>query len=66
MAKGTYKIPASTKKGAPQSLLPQTLVRGSNWSKNVGSLGGGSLIKGGDVGKIPVPPCAPSPPAKKG
>ena len=67
MAKGSYSIPASTKKNSPKSLLPNTLVRGSNWSKTAGTtLGGGSLIKGGDVGKIHVPACSPSPPAKKG
>ena len=64
MAKDSYKVPASTKKGSPMTAVPQTLVKGSTWSKT-GSMSGGTILKSGDVGKIKVPACAPSPPAKK-
>ena len=65
MSKDTYKVPASTKKGSPQTAVPNTLVKGSLWSKSDG-MSGGTILKPGNVGKISVPPCAPSPPAKKG
>ncbi len=65
MAKDSYKVPASTKKGSPMTAIPNTLVKGSTWSKT-GSMAGGTMLKPGSVGKISVPPCAPSPPAKKG
>ena len=64
MSKDSYKVPASTKKGSPQSSLPQTLVKGSKWSKT-DSMSGGTSLKPGSVGKISVPGCSPSPPAKK-
>ena len=64
MSKESYKVPASTKKGSPMTAIPTTLVKGSLWSKT-GSMEGGRMLKAGEVGKISVPACSPSPLAKK-
>ena len=64
--KDKYTVPNSTvsKKITDRSPLPQTTVKGSTFSKTT-SMSGGTILKSGDVGKISVPPCSPSPPAKK-
>lgn len=61
-----YSIPNSTvgSKISQRTPLPKTLVKGSSFSKSSG-MEGGKMLKSGDVGKISVPPCSPSPPAKK-
>lgn len=64
--KNEVKIPNSTvgKKITMQTPLPTSLVKGSSFSKT-GGMSGGTTLKPGSVSKISVPPCAPSPPAKK-
>lgn len=68
MAKQPYTIPNSTvgKKISARPPNPTSLVKGSKTQVGAKTfLSGGAIIKAGDVGKIPVPPAAPSPPAKK-
>ncbi len=64
MSKESYKVSASTKKGSPMTAIPPSLVKGSLWSRT-GSMDGGRMLRAGEVGKIHVPACTPSPPAKK-
>jgi hypothetical protein len=61
-----YSIPNSTvgKKISERTPLPKTLVKGSTFSKSSG-MEGGKMLRPGSVSKINVPPCSPSPPAKK-